>query len=347
MQYTAQTLAHAFDILDRAYAQHTPIAVVGMYSSGDDSAATMVVLESWSKARSVPFSVVHINTGIGIEHSRVHARQVATARQWAFTEAATPPNHYVRMVTGQERHRSVPGGFPGAPLHAMYYRELKDRRVADVLRNLKRHAKRNDRVMLVSGIRQQESTRRMGYATEINKQRAQVWVNPLFYQTKDDCLDLIEWANIPRNPASQTIHMSGECLCGAMNSPGELVEIRFWFPETAAYLDTIAAQVRAAGFNWGWDEPRPRWMAYSGMTEERWNHLPPAVRYIYDDVVAQTIPPGWTIAAWADLAPRERATLRRAQRTGQATFLPLCVGCAARQDAPENVPEEAKGLEDA
>lgn len=256
---STDTLAEAADILDRAYAAHTPIAVVGMYSSGDDSGAAMLALEHWSRLRGVPFQVAHINTGIGIEESREHARAVAAVRGWRFSEWRTNPAHYVRMVTGQERHRSVPGGFPGGALHSMYYRELKDRRVADLMRHLKRGAPRRARVMLVSGIRRQESRRRMGYANEVNKQRAQVWVNPLLYRTKDDCLDLMELGNLPRNPASRTIHMSGECLCGAMNAPGELAEIRWWFPRTAAYLDEIAAQVRAAGYPWGWDEERPAW----------------------------------------------------------------------------------------
>lgn len=249
------TLQQAFDILDRARATYKPIAVVGMYSSGDDSGATMIALEAWARARNVPFQVAHINTGIGIEASRVHARAVAAARGWTFSEWRTDPAHYIRMVTGRERHRSIPGGFPGGALHSLYYRELKDRRVADLMRHIKRGAARRDRVMLISGIRKQESRRRMGYANEINKQRAQVWTNPLLHASRDDCLDLMELGNLPRNPASRTIHMSGECLCGSMNSPGELAEIRFWFPETAAYIDEITVQVIAAGYPWAWDAP--------------------------------------------------------------------------------------------
>lgn len=261
-------LDQAFEILDRAWLTWKPIAVVGMYSSGDDSAATMVALEAWAQARSLSFRVAHINTGIGIEASRQHARDVAAARAWTFREWCTPPQHYVNMVTGKEKQRSIPGGFPGGALHTVYYRELKDRRVADMMRLLKGGGRDHRKVMLVSGIRQQESQRRMGYAAEINKQRAQIWVNPLFYATKADCLDLIELGGLPRNPANQLIHMSGECLCGSMNSPGELDEIRFWFPDTAEYIDQITAQVYAAGFRWAWDAPnRVRNRVRSGQIE--------------------------------------------------------------------------------
>lgn len=282
---TTDTLKQAFEILDRAYADHKPIAVVGMYSSGDDSGAVMIALELWSKARGIPFQVAHINTGIGIEASRAHARQVATDRHWNFSEWKTNPAHYISMVTGQERNRSVPGGFPGGALHSMYYRELKERRVADLMRHLKAGASRNDQVMLISGIRRQESKRRMGYENEVNKEKARIWVNPLLHAVKDDCLDLMELGGIPRNPASKTIHMSGECLCGAMNSPGELAEIRFWFPDTAAQIDRITEQVISAGYPWGWDEKRPKWFDQLGQGQAP----------LFD-------------------------------------FMPLCVGCAARQE---------------
>lgn len=263
---TTDTLNEAADILDRAYATHKPVAVVGMYSSGDDSGATMIALEAWAARRGVPFQVAHINTGIGIEASRVHARSVAAARGWRFSEWRTDPAIYERLVTGQ--WPGIPGGFPSKPMHKAYYGKLKDRRVWDILRHFKQGAARSAGVMLVSGIRQRESRIRMGYRDPINKYRAQIWVNPLFHRTKDDCLDLMELGNLPRNPASQTIHMSGECLCGAMNGPGELAEIRYWFPETARELDRIAAQVQAAGYPWGWDEERPAWYDAMGAGQQ-------------------------------------------------------------------------------
>lgn len=248
----------AFDILDRGYRDNRPVAVVGMYSGGDDSMATMLTLEDWSRIRHVPFRVAHINTGIGIEETRIHVRAMALSRAWDFSEWRTDPSVYVRLVTG--KWPGIPGGFPGKPMHKIYYGKLKDRRVGDIMRWCKLHTMRRDRVMLVSGIRQAESVIRMGYRDPINKYRAQVWVNPLFFASKSDCLDIIEAHHVPRNPVSATLHMSGECLCGAMAHRGELEEIRFWYPQTAAYLDHMTHVVRDAGFLWAWDESRPAYM---------------------------------------------------------------------------------------
>ncbi|HEU5013921.1 MAG TPA: phosphoadenosine phosphosulfate reductase family protein [Roseiflexaceae bacterium] len=249
----------AYDLLDQAYTAHTPVAIVGLFSGGNDSLVTMHVLSRWAATRSVAFSVAHINTGIGIEATRVFVRETCAAFGWTLREYKTDPARYVELVTGRHGYRNIPGGFPGAPLHSMYYRELKDRQVAALMRDMKRGHARNARVVLVSGIRQQESRRRMGRQYAIYKEKARIWVAPLFGWNTEQLLDYRDAERLPRNQVSDCLHMSGECLCGAMNSPGELAEIRFWFPETAAQLDAIAEQVQAAGYPWGWDEKRPDW----------------------------------------------------------------------------------------
>lgn len=84
-------LKEAFDTLDQAHSQYRPVAVVGMYSGGNDSLAIVRVLEIWSVMRGVPFHVAHINTGIGIDETRQHVRATAVARDWRFHEFCTPP----------------------------------------------------------------------------------------------------------------------------------------------------------------------------------------------------------------------------------------------------------------
>jgi hypothetical protein len=67
---------------------------------------------------------------------------------------------------------------------------------------------------------------------------------------------------IPRNVASDTLHMSGECLCGAFAHRGELDEIGEWFPEMRAEIEALEAEVRAAGHpepfcTWGHGQGEP------------------------------------------------------------------------------------------
>lgn len=242
----------AYYILDAAWSRARPSHAVALFSGGYDSLVSTFVTASWAAARRIPLHVAHINTGIGIGATRTFVRATAQQYNWRYIEYATPAEIYLGMVGGAYAP-TIPGGFPGAPLHFLYYCRLKDRRIADLMRALKRH--RSERVLLSTGLRQQESRRRMGYNSPITRERARVWVNPLFYAVKDDVLDIRDAAKLPHNSVVDCLHMSGECLCGAMNQPGELAEIRFWYPDAAAYIDQISDLTIAAGFPWAWDAP--------------------------------------------------------------------------------------------
>jgi len=52
---------------------------------------------------------------------------------------------------------------------------------------------------------------------------------------------------VPFNSVSDALGMSGECLCGAFAPKGELDRIRIWYPNTAAEIDNLEIEVRAAG----------------------------------------------------------------------------------------------------
>ena len=74
---------------------------------------------------------------------------------------------------------------------------------------------------------------------------------PLFHQlTKAGLLN----NGVPRSPVVDRIHKSGECLCGAYASEGEIEELSFWYPEYAAYIKGLPA---AKERPWGWGcDPR-------------------------------------------------------------------------------------------
>lgn len=248
-----ELLAGAFQILEAAYDATRPVAIVGMFSGGDDSIAAMRVLELWGR----PFRVAHINTGIGVDATRAHVRTVAAARGWQFSEWKTDPALYRSMVLGQIR--GVAGGFPGPAMHSIYYRQLKERRVRDLIRSIK--TARRQAVLLVTGARAAESVRRMSTVQDWRRMGSAVWANPLARWTTAQRDQFIRAEDLPRNPISRLLHMSGECLCGAMNSPGELAMFRALIPEDMRQLDELAAEARAAGYPWAWDERQPAWFA--------------------------------------------------------------------------------------
>src|SRR5690606_927545 len=147
--------------------------------------------------------------------------------------------------------------FPGAFGHGMMYNRLKERQLRRLARDFEATPKTP--IMLISGCRQEESTRRMGTTKPIDPQGRVIWVAAFANLTALDCSAYMERERIKRKAVKDLIHMSGECLCGAFAHPGELNEVELWFPEVAAEIRRIEANVKAAGFPWGWEEQPPKW----------------------------------------------------------------------------------------
>lgn len=238
-------VADAQRIIQDAIAAHGPFAgVFACYSGGDDSlVSTHIAMQAVPDA-----TVLHINTGIGIEATREHVRSVAADAGWRFIEERTPES-YDDIV--------IEHGFPGPGQHGKMYVLLKQRAIDAVVRTAKRE--RRDRVLFIAGIRRGESKRR-AEAPEHHREpgRSRVWASPLANWTKDDVLAYIAKHDLPRNPVSRALCMSGECLCGSFAKPGELAEIESVCPATARRIRDLEARVRAAGHAWGWEDSPAR-----------------------------------------------------------------------------------------
>lgn len=102
--------------------------------------------------------------------------------------------------------------------------------------------------MLVTGVRLDESDRRMGHVEAVVRNRAKVWVAPILNWSTDDKNDYIDREQIHRNPVVANLCMSGECLCGAFANPGEITEIETFYPEAAARIRRLQDRARDAGF---------------------------------------------------------------------------------------------------
>lgn len=220
---------------------------VGM-SGGDDS----LVATHWMMNNVPGCRVFHANTGIGIERTRQFVRDTCKENSWPLIEIRAKED------CGQDYEQIVlENGFPGPPSHFRMYQRLKERCVRLLL---KRHKRRyHDCILIASGMRKDESVRRMRYSgREINKVDGQMWVMPLYYWSKDRFHQYIKDHNLKRNPVSEILGFSGECLCGAYAHPGEKELVRIVDRKTAEYLDDLEIRVRAAGHDWGWEDRKPR-----------------------------------------------------------------------------------------
>lgn len=227
-------------------------AIVGLFSGGNDSTTLCHLMRN----RVTHFGMA--NTGIGIEQTRQYVRD--TCAGWGVPLVEKSPPHgkgYRDLVLGRVapgprgKHPVVwPGGFPGPAGHGIFFQRLKERCFDQIRNELVGNPFRN-RVIFIAGRRADESARRnsrtlAGSMTAIERRGSVIWVSPLLNWAK---LDMNAYRrrfpDVPTNEVSDLLHMSGECLCGCFGHQGELDEIRLWFPDVAAQIDGLAAEVRA------------------------------------------------------------------------------------------------------
>ena len=263
---TFDAVGDALGILARALDTYEPEAVYALFSGGHDSLCSTRLATLATRFRSV----VHINTGIGVRQTREYVRDTCRTQGWPLLELHPPP-----FTPAKEKRRpgidyeNLPAyvacilhyGFPGPAGHRLVYNRVKER----CLRALRRHTfgrrrKKGQTMLLVGGMRRQESTRRMGNAEAMSLEPSEgrAWCAPLLNWSAEDKNAYIARNGLPRNPVVEKLCMSGECLCGAYARPQELVEIEAAYPEAAAEIRRLQELAKRAGVHCEWGKPPPQ-----------------------------------------------------------------------------------------
>jgi len=238
----------ALSIIEEALAEYSPEEIFIGFSGGTDS-----LLVADLVMRHMPESkIFHANTGIGIEKTRQYCRDYCADNNWDLVEIRAKED------CGQDYEEMVLAyGFPGPAMHGKMYQRLKERCVRVLHRRYKK--KRGNKIMLITGIRHDESQIRAGYANRIvDVVDGVVWVNAVYWYTKQDKYDYIKRRGLKTNPVHDVLGMSGECLCGAFAHKGELELVRLIEPETAEYIEELQERVYKK-WPWKWEEKMPKW----------------------------------------------------------------------------------------
>jgi 3'-phosphoadenosine 5'-phosphosulfate sulfotransferase (PAPS reductase)/FAD synthetase len=247
-----QTLQEALD-------EWQPNAIFAGFSGGTDSLMATYLLHEIRD----DVAALHINTGIGMKRTRKYVRSTCERMGWDLEEyRATDYGYdYDDMVRGKTT--GVPGGFPGPPIHHIYYGKLKEVPIQRAHRDFK--GKRGGKIALVTGIRKDESQIRTGYdATVVDELNGVVWINLIYRVPARKKQTYIDLHGLETNPVSDVYGMSGECLCGAFDTGGgRLCELKhacqhFGEPETYERIVSLQEEVQDR-YPWRYDERRPKW----------------------------------------------------------------------------------------
>lgn len=234
--------------------RRNPSHVFALFSGGHDS-----LCSTHLASRHPRFSaVVHINTEIGIERTREFARQTCRDYGWPLLELKPPRPPFQDKFgqpwgePGQTAYEAMVcrWGFPGPSGHRIMYQRLKERCLRQLIRE---HRQPGRAIVLVTGVRKQESKKRMGYVVREQVMEGRIWAAPLAEWGEEDKRLYRESEGLPTNDVAKRLCMSGECTCGSYARPEELAEIRAVCPQTAAYIDRLQVLVRQAG------QARSRW----------------------------------------------------------------------------------------
>jgi 3'-phosphoadenosine 5'-phosphosulfate sulfotransferase (PAPS reductase)/FAD synthetase len=263
-------IAESHSIIDRAFREHHAVAMIPLYSGGNDSGCSCHVASLHPRFAGTVYT---INTRTGAFRTKLHQRKVCKQFGWK-QEVRRSKETYEKFV----RERGCPG--PGR--HQWIYQRLKDHVIKAWVQEHKANARP---VCLVTGCRKAESTRRLGTAEEIKRGGSvgkdgtihgpyELWTAPIVHWTSEDKRTYMKHFGIPMNPFSATLGMSLECGCGAFadrqDFGGEADErelIRRYAPDVSKKIDIVERIARESGTHCVWGT-RPRDCEASDSEEE-------------------------------------------------------------------------------
>lgn len=238
------------EIVLPAIEEHRPVATYALISGGGDSTA----VARWAVEHLRLDGLLHLNTTIGVEETREFVR-------WYARELGVPLIEEARDDHGngyEEMLRTF--GFPGPGFHGLPYARLKERPLRRVLRRAKDGHTRSSKVALISGVRREESERRMGLSEPVGQVGSQLWINPFFDYSGGQLAAYRSEAGVPVNDVAAMLGKSGECFCGAFAKPGELEDTTaLGFPAVEREVRRLEGVLRRDGHpacRWGERPPR-------------------------------------------------------------------------------------------
>ncbi|HTH22745.1 MAG TPA: phosphoadenosine phosphosulfate reductase family protein [Nitrososphaeraceae archaeon] len=176
---------------------------IGLFSGGKDSLVACHLMQDKLDG------VLYCKTGIGLDENVAYVKDTCQTFGWKL-EIVEPK----KGETYADFIRKF--GFPHSGIHSSIMGYLK-------WHPMRKFARENP-CTFVSGRRKKESRRRtlkLKSDTEHFPREKMSFYSPLYSWTTRDVFDYIKRFKLRLCPVYDTLHMSGDCLCGAFSESGE------------------------------------------------------------------------------------------------------------------------------
>jgi 3'-phosphoadenosine 5'-phosphosulfate sulfotransferase (PAPS reductase)/FAD synthetase len=241
-------LRESFDIYDEAMHTFKPYAVVLMLSGGDDS----LLCERVCNELGIKLDyIIHGVTGTGIAEARKFVHEVVANSGVRFAEADAGDAYYNYVMRK---------GFFGSgdDAHTKSYHVLKAQPFRTAISRNLRHGKRNRNILLLNGVRVDESENRAdklgdNYFNFDPAAMTNVWTNIVHWWTTKERDEYLAGNSIKRNPVSIALGRSGECMCGTMQTMAIGLQAAEAFPEWGEWWRMVRKEV-VQRFPWDWSK---------------------------------------------------------------------------------------------
>lgn len=199
--------------------------------------------------------VIYCDTGIKTSETFDFVKDYCQEQGWRL-HIVTPKRSYEEIV--------LHGGFPQAGMHNIVMRYLK---YAPMRRFILDRCDEGMSPAVVSGVRQAESSRRSVNASkETHKDGRLFFVSPVLYMGNGEMYDIFLREKLKRSPVYETLHISGDCLCGCYADKGEAKLVDIFHPDVAQQIRDLEAKVKTHG-----TEKAKKWNTWgkgnTGMTD--------------------------------------------------------------------------------
>ena len=213
------------------------------YSGGKDSG---IVLDLVAKNFPENFrGVVFVDTGIGTNATVNFVKDYCSKRKYPLN--ILKPEDVIRKngVPFSYENLVMAYGFPKEAFHRQTMQYLKYFPIRKFIKDRIAH---DEKPAILSGVRKKESSRRkIKVRNYIQKDDKLVWVKPLIYKSNEWVYQYFIENNILRSPCYETIHLSGDCLCGCFADKSELKLLEMFHPEVYDKITQLENKVKLHG----------------------------------------------------------------------------------------------------